>query len=154
MRFITFKNESFKIRFLCHSIWQRSNKFKRLRIIFWQYWSLAILIGYYGKELYFEKDLLPIRPITSISSSTMFVRRRICLFLFFLFSSIANSPKCLSHGYPCLETSHPPDPYISMCCSETTCQRSTNTQFTCGGNAPSKVPIPQFYFDTIRWFLV
>ena len=114
---------------------------------------LTVLIFGYLHRLLWEGTLFRKRLTLNQTNRINFFVDDVCKVDFsvslFLFSSIANSPKCLSHGYPCLESPHLPDPHISMCCSETTCQRSTNTQFACGGNAPSKVLIPSLYFDAI-----
>ncbi|CAF0736883.1 unnamed protein product [Rotaria sordida] len=57
-------------------------------------------------------------------------------FLTFIVQDVSNLPKCLPEGYPCVNSQSVPSAFISVCCSNTRCERSNNNQlqeYTCGG---------------------
>ena len=67
---------------------------------------------------------------------------------------IANLPKCLSPGYPCLEGHDIPNQFISVCCGNTKCQPSRTKQMTCGGSAISGKILDYLAKIDIMWFIL
>ncbi|CAF1318351.1 unnamed protein product [Rotaria sp. Silwood1] len=60
-------------------------------------------------------------------------------FLTFIVQDVSNLLQCLSEGYPCVNVQSQPTAFISICCSNTRCERSNNNQlqeYTCGRRPP------------------
>jgi len=107
---------------------------------------LSLLIFGYPHHLLWEGTLFRQHLIVNQPNSITFIVKDVCewylLFIFFIILfiliSIANLPKCLSEGYPCINTNDTINHFISMCCTDTRCEHFQTTQLTCGGKSPGK----------------